>query len=442
VSEQLTLQYNYNERFDKSQYLRQKFKENFIKNLPKYIRAFKTKGKFNRKKRIYVETAVENYKFIEYNKEVCAFLIVDIDHRKKEVWEIFEILRERNILPSFFIYTSRGYQIGWELEHPFVLNEKYQKETDKRNEKYAKLILKKLTYLLDGDFNAVRLKGIWRNPLKNKSRVYPSKRYLLNELDIFVEFIDQKEEIKTQELYFHTDGNNIKNKVAQILLDRTNIKNVRIGERNSVLWYTGMFLTKEIIKTSSSKKEIMKKFTFVKKSLFELNKNLQNPLAKKEVKNIVKSITKYLNTNSIYVSFGNANEWDKNTRKKYMRIYRLKNGLVKKSNEQRKREHLRKVANALTQTNKIAEAVKISGLGKTAFYKYYKILKNNLKVLFLYKLLVNLQKVNHEKKESVLKFINSFSDTVFYIYSNLSSVFSLNKLTEFDILFVKSSFIT
>jgi len=415
-----------------------------LKKLPSYLRAFKTKGKFNRKKRFPAEKALKEFKFIEFNAQTANFLIVDIDHKNLTPQEIFEILKERNILPTYIVYTDRGYQIGWALEHPFVLNPEYQSPLDVKLEKYARYILKKLTYILKGDFAAVRLKGIWRNPLTNRSKIYHSKAYLLNELDIYVKAIDDGIKSSENAAGFHTEGDGIKNKVAKILIDRTRIDEVEIGERNSVLWYLGMFMAKEISKNESLNQNEKRNavLKIVKKELLVLNSLLRNPLSKKEVLGIHKSVKRYFDEDRLFVSFGKYENWSSEVKRKYMKLYRRKKGVTKFSRTEIKKSNLKKVLYAVSESKNIKEAIEKAKMAKSTFYKYLNALKEKRKLLFLFKLLVCLQKTN----PNVIKgFVPLFFDIVNSGFERISAIFGgavpftgIKKFDERELIFENS----
>lgn len=411
------------------------------------MRAFKTKGKFNRKKKFSTKKALKEFKFIEFNTQTANFLIVDIDHRDISVAEIFEMLKERNILPTYIVYTDRGYQIGWALEHPFVTNPKFQSPLDVKLEKYARFILKKLTYLLKGDSAAIRIKGVWRNPVAHKSKFYYSKKYILNELDIYIKEIDDGIKIKEDGVKFHVNDKSIKGKVAKVLIDRSAIKEVIPGERNSVLWYLGMFMAKEIIRnkelSQNEKNKALNKH--VKKEIANLNSMLRSPLSRKEVSRIFKSVKNYFSDNRILVSFGRYNDWPPQIKNKYIQLYRKRKRITKFSKSEIKKNNLAKVAFALAESASISEAIAKSTLSKTTFYKYYALLKQKSKLFFLFKLLVCLQKANSNLQQSVKNYIVVFFQTFYkdieYVFNAIErnfSLFAMQKITERRLFFKDS----
>jgi hypothetical protein len=370
---------------------------------PKKIRAFKSKGKFKSKKRINRTEAFKNYAFIEYNQQVCNFIIVDIDHRKLKISDIIEILSEREIPPTMIIKTNRGYQVFWELSHPFVTNEKYQNEIDKQMFSYAKFIQRKLTFILKGDMAALRIKGIWRNPVFHKYYYYPKRKYELNELDVYVKHMDEKN-VKPDETYLHLkDSNEIKAKVAEVLINGT-AENVYPGMRNNVLWMTGMFIAKEEIKEAKTHRRKMLLFRKVKDELYRLNATMPEPLSRNEVKGIAKSIYRYIMDESVFVTFGRYADWPKEVKAAYMRRYRASRTLKKKNEaiwtkniEKPKLSPIAILTKMDYWLNKLktkSEVIRVMNISRKTFYKYYKILQNKKTLLNLAKLLVCLREGN------------------------------------------------
>jgi len=361
-------------------------KQNFIYNflinrLPAAIRAFKRKS-FKSKKTKPTQESLIDAKFIEFNKQVCNFIIVDIDNRNLKISEIYEILNDYNIPFTWLLYTNKGYHIAWALKHPFALNSKYQSKSDKKAEKYAKYIQIKLIRLLGGDLAAARLKGIWRNPITHNSIFYLNNTYELNELDIYLhEFEAQNIKAKKQKKgaeTFHTEPLFIKEIATEVIENPFKLQEIDQGIRNSLIWYLGMIIAKPFQNLEKSEKiatwhtQILNKINFY-------NSNLKNPLSQEELKEITKSIFNYYIQKKIRVSLGSYTEWNKTTRNEYMKEYRVKKGIHKQTREQQKNTNFKKVENSIQTTNTITEAIKKSGLSKRTFYKYYKQIKERKK---------------------------------------------------------------
>jgi ACT domain-containing protein len=362
---------------------------NFLINrLPAAIRAFKRKS-FKSKKTKPTQDSLITAKFIEYNKQVCNFIIVDIDNRNLKISKIYEILNDYNIPFTWLLYTDKGYHIAWALKHPFALNSKYQSESDKKAEKYAKYIQKKLIYLLGGDPAAARLKGIWRNPITHNSIFHINNTYELDELDIYLHELDAqdikaKKQKKGAEA-FHTDPLFIKKIAAEVLENPLKLQEIDQGIRNSLIWYLGMLIAKPFQNLEKSEK-IATWHTQILNQINFYNSNLKNPLTTKELKEITQSIFKYYIQKKIRVSLGNYTEWNKTTKNEYMKQYRIKKGIHKQTREKQKNTNFKKVENAIQTTSTITEAINKSGLSKRTFYKYYNQLKEKEKSLYFNKI--------------------------------------------------------
>jgi hypothetical protein len=363
---------------------------NFLINkLPLYARAFKRKS-FKSKKKHNLKEALQTAKFIEYNIQVCNFIIVDIDNRNLKIYEIYEILNTYNIPFTWLLYTKKGYHVAWALKHPFVLNPKYQTESDRKAEKYAKYIQKKLILLLGGDLAAARLKGIWRNPITHNSIFYINNTYELNELDIFLYEKDAKKEqtqIKTKKgaKNFHTDPLLIKEIAKEILENPSKLREIEKGLRNSLVWYLGMLTAKPFQNLKKQEKitawnsQILEQINFY-------NSNLKNPLTNKELKEITNSIFKYFIQKKIKVNLGEYKDWDKKTKNEYMRQYRKKNKIHKHTREEQKNINFKKIKEAYISSKTIKEAIQKAGVSKRTFYKYLKEIKQQEKNLYLEKI--------------------------------------------------------
>ena len=122
--------------------------------------------------------ALSNYKYIQYNsKERISVIAVDIDdHNDGAVWMDYDLPQ-----PSWIIFTDRGIQLAWVLENPIFLTEENKER--KRDVKYAKDVLNKLVYALDGDMNAIGFNRVFRNPLQNETH-FSDTRVSLKDFDL------------------------------------------------------------------------------------------------------------------------------------------------------------------------------------------------------------------------------------------------------------------
>jgi len=361
---------------------------NFLINkLPKKIRAFKHKS-FKSKRTKPTKESLTTAKWIELNKEVCNFIIVDIDNKDLKVHEIFQILNDYNIPFTWLAYTKKGYHIAWALEHPFVLNPKYQTQNDKKAEKYARYIQKKLIKLLNADIAAARLKGLWRNPITNNAIFFMHNKYELNELDIFLYEIDcknckeNKRKKKKGTETFHKHPLFVKEIATEILENPLKLQEISQGLRNSLIWYLGMLIAKPF--QNLEKEEKVKIFnTQILEKIYFYNNNLKKPLEKKELKEITNSIFKYFMQKKIYASLGEFKNWNKQTKNEYMKQYRIRKGIHKRTREQQKNINFEKVKEAIKEATTITEAIKKSGLSKRTFYKYYNQIKETRENLYI-----------------------------------------------------------
>ena len=377
---------------------------NFLINrLPKYTRTFKIKS-FKSKKKHKIQKALLTAKFIEYNTEVCNFIIVDIDNRNLKLYEIFELLKLHNIPFTWLLHTKKGYHIAWALEHPFILNPKYQTESDKKAERYAKYIQKKLILLLGGDPAAARLKGIWRNPINHNSIFYIKNTYALNELDIYIHELDSpeikinnKKKTKKGAEIFHNNPIFVKEIATEILENPLKLQEISKGLRNSLIWYLGM-LTAKPFQNLKKEEKITAWNTQILEQINFYNSNLKNPLSQEELKEITKSIFKYYIQKKIYVSLGNYKKWDKKSKNEYMKQYRIKKGKHKQTREQQKTTNLNKVKQALEKAETIKEAIKIAKVSKRTFYKYLKQIKEEKKRINIKQIKENISRAKNNCK--------------------------------------------
>lgn len=367
----------------------------FLKSFPIKFQAAKTKETLKEGKVFYalnnIKTFLEN-EYIYYNKFTCNFLIVDIDTKKLSIRKIIEILDECFIKnPTWIIETKNGYQVGFMLEKPFLLQEirnNKLSDKDKKLRRYAFNMLKNLHKLLNADPNALRLQGFYKNPISmdlEKYKLFVTRNtFNLSDFDIIIN--QEKEEEKKEKTKkrkgnpggdFHRDPERIKKLAKEFLLNfNLNILNkITAGSRNSFLWYVGMYLSK------NDSEWIEKLNTY--------NLNLPQSLKKEELSQIIKSIENYNKAGKNFV-IGRGSIKTKEERNEYIKQYRLKKGIHKKTREQQKEENKTKVLQAIYKLrvdNKkltIKNIAEIAKLSKNVVNKYVKELKEDKRFSVLF----------------------------------------------------------
>jgi len=377
----------YNKKFDKVkhfnilEHFHFEFKKIFESGLPRFFDAVDKK---NSKKNIIPKKNGLFKNFIFFNSKVIKFLIVDVDTKENfgNKYEIFEFLNDYNIAPTWILETDKGYHIG------FILKDAIPFENEKARN-FAFDVLKKLSLLLGGDINALRLKGRFRNPLKHDT-FYTLNEYTLNELNEGIPyFILSDIEIKHNEnKKVHKDVLKLKELILKVLNNINFIKNVNKGYRNSFLWYTGMIIAKQGQHLPNPQKILF--FEKVKEKIYFYNNNLNEPLDKKEVDTILNSVKKYYLKGKIMVGIGSYNNWNKEMKSIYMKEYRKKKGIIKEHREEKKAKNKNLVLQSiytLKKENKkitVRNIKKICGLANATISKYIKELKEDPKFSVLF----------------------------------------------------------
>ena len=390
-------EYNYNITYNRIYLdLRKKILLNlFLKSFPTKFQVAKNKETLKTGKVFYalnnIKTFLEN-EYIYYNKFTCNFLVVDIDTKELSIKKIIEVLDEYFIkTPTWIIETNAGYQVGFALEKPFLLQEirnNKLSEKDKKLRRYAFSMLKNLHKLLNADPNALRLQGFYKNPIGINLEKYKlfvtTNKFNLSEFDIIIN--QEKEENKEKFPKkrkgnpggdFHQDPAKIKKLAKEFLLNfNLNIlKKITAGSRNSFVWYVGMYLSK------NTDDWIEKLNTY--------NLNLSKPLGKEELLQIIKSIENYNNAGKNFV-IGRGSIKTRKERNEYMKQYRLKKGIHKKTREQQKEENKTKILQAIYKLridNKkitIRNIAEIAKLSKNIVNKYVKELKEDKRFSVLF----------------------------------------------------------
>lgn len=436
---------------------------NLLKSLPKNIRyAVKSKKELKTGKSAYTEYILKKAKWIEYNKYTINFLILDIDIKYKfdknlseeenielakkyypytSVKTILNYIKTETFLPipTWILETDKGFQIAWQLKVPFPTNYK------SKSYKYGLYILKNLSLYFGADQNAVRLKGIWRNPLLHR-HIYTGNTTELAELEVVSEIKKEKKKFKEHKKIKHKimhidneefwqkeiEKRQIAKQLAWKIYEGGEIINLSEGVRNNTLWYYGMILARY------KEKNILQK-------LLEINKITGAFLDKNEIENIYTSIMRYKKEGKLYISKksknydpenifqcgkGNYSTWTKEEKKYYINNYRINKGIVKKSNIQKAIERNKKIEKAIEiyKNPSIKEIALITGyssryirkiIKNSVYYEYVnyftkedliikKIIKNKLKpTLSITKIKETIKQYKHNAKNIDI-FINLF----------------------------------
>ncbi len=386
--------YNYNYNiliYEKIDFRKEILLQLFLKNFPKKFQVAETKKKLKQGKVFYTfkspKTFLKN-EYVYYNKFTFNFLIIDIDTKIRGIREIIELLDEHFIAPPTWICeTTNGYQVAFALEKPFLINSETLSEKDKILKKYAANMLKNMHELLGGDPESLRLQGFYKNPIYlnlDKFKLFVTQnKFNLSDFDII---LPKKNKLISKNKKapnagnaggdFHKNPQEIKILAQEFLCNfNLNILNqINIGERNSFLWYIGMFLSKETDDWIDR--------------LYIYNLNLKEPIKEEELSHIIKSIENYNRQNKNFV--GGYNTFTKENKNNYMKEYRLKKGIHKQTREQQKEENKTKVIKAIYELKSKKEKLTIRNIAKQAKLsknvtnKYVKELKEDskFKVLF------------------------------------------------------------
>ena len=376
----------YNKKFDKNKHFNiiSYFHSNFIKmlshGLPSHFDAVDRK---NAKKSIIQKQEGLLKKFIFFNSKVIKYLIIDIDDRNnfENMFQIYEFLADYNIVPTWILETDKGYHIGYILKNAIPYNNIKAVE-------YAKDTLKKLSLLLGGDSNALRLRGRFRNPLLHNT-FYTLQTYdLIDISDNIPEYILNIDIQHNENKKVHKNTIKLKELVLKVLNNINYIKNIEKGYRNAFLWYLGMIIAKNFQHLPTAKKLL--EFEKIKEQIYFYNRNLKEPLENEEVKNIIESIKKYYLKGKIMVGLGSYNQWTKEMKKMYIKNYRKEKGIIKNTNEERKEINKNKVLQAIYKLKKdskkisVRKVAEVCGLSKSTVANYIKELKKDSKFKHLF----------------------------------------------------------
>ena len=377
----------YNKKFDLKKhfnilnYYHLDFLNNFVSGLPKYFDAVDRK---NGKKNIVKKEDGIKKKFIFYNSQVIKFLIIDIDDKKtfSNKYEIIEFLSDYNIIPSWVLDSKKGYHIGFILKNAIPFE-------NKKAVNFARDTLKKLSLLLGGDQFALRLKGRFRNPLLHNTFYTDFEYDLIDIIDNIPGYILNDITINNNEnKKVHKEIEKLKELILKVFNNINYIKNVKIGYRNSFLWYLGMIIAKNFQHLPTPMK--LKEFEKIEEQIHFYNNNLKEPLNRGEIESIINSVKKYYLKREIMVGLGSYNQWTREMKNIYMKNYRKQKKLVKNTNEERKEINKNKVLQSIYKLKKdgkkpsMRNIQKECGLGLGTIQKYVKELKNDPKFSSLF----------------------------------------------------------
>jgi len=272
--------------------------------LPRYIRASKTKD-FNHKLLPSREWALNNAKWIEYNKHTVNYIIIDIDDNRFQRIDTLAFYMQVHDLPTptWILKTDNGYHISYRLETPFPT--KYKS----RIYKWALEIKEAYIDILEADKHARSIKGIYRNPLLHEN-AFNDVSYTLEELDIRDKKPKKAFRYLKQEIDTYKIGAE-KKRLARMILEGKKFL-LSDGMRNSTLFYYGMLAQKKGLN--------------IKQAIEKANDHhCLCILDHKEIERITKSVESYKGKNYVPLRDKNYNEWSKEEQAKYMREYRAKN---------------------------------------------------------------------------------------------------------------------
>jgi len=278
--------------------------EILVKTLPRYIRASKTKD-FNHKLLPNRNWALNNAKWLEYNKHTVNYIIIDIDdNRFNRISSLeFYIQCLHLPMPTWILKTDKGYHVSYRLTTPFPTIYK------SKIYKWALEIKEAYIDVLEADKHARSIKGVYRNPLLHEN-AFNDTHYTLDELDIREN--KTKSNFKYLKPDLDTDKIGAENKrLARMILAGKKFL-IPDGMRNSTLFYFGML--------------IQKKGLDVETELDKANdRHCLSILDHKELGRIVESVNSYANKNYVPLRDKNYNEWSKEDKASYMREYRERN---------------------------------------------------------------------------------------------------------------------
>ena len=132
----------------------------FFKYFPKEVLGSEIKNDYYHiKERLY---ALKEFKWVQYNSDDrFRVLSVDIDNSHDSMmYQDFNLPK-----PTWIIQTDKGFQYHWALKQDIPL----KTVNSNKSIKLVKDILNKLVALLDGDFNAIGINRVFRNPVTNRS---------------------------------------------------------------------------------------------------------------------------------------------------------------------------------------------------------------------------------------------------------------------------------
>ena len=372
--------HNKNKHFNIINYYHYNFIKIFSNGLPEYFDAVDRK---NAKKSIIKKEQGLLKKFIFFNSKVIKFLIVDIDDKNtfENMFQIYEFLADYNIIPTYILTTDKGYHVGYMLKNAIPYN-------NTKAVNFAKDTLKKLSMLLGGDSNALRLKGRFRNPLLHNT-FYTNLEYDLIDInDNIPEYILNIDIQHNENKKVHKNVIKLKELVLKVLNNINYIKNINTGYRNSFLWYLGMTIAKNFQHLPLQKKLL--EFEKIKEQIYFYNNNLTEPLKNKEVKSIVESVKKYYLKGKIMVGLGSYNKWTKEMKNLYMKRYLKEKGKIKEHREEKKEINKNKVLQAIyklrNENKKITTrgVAEVCGLSKSTVANYIKELKQDSRFKHLF----------------------------------------------------------
>ena len=223
--------------------------------------------------------ALEKYKFIQlFNKSYIKFISIDIDQKDIKKYETiadvyYDILNKGLPTPTIIVKTDNGFHIHWYLDKSVFINNKIEYNKYEQVRSY-------FNDILNGDKNFARF--IVRNPLKHE---YFYTGELYNSINDFEKYFDLTK-----------INNQTKKEKNKIVRNKINWNEVKVGERNQILYSylrDFMFQNYETLSYKAFEKEAIR-----------VNSLIPIPLNENEVLSTVKSVYKFVekNYNPNYVS--------------------------------------------------------------------------------------------------------------------------------------------
>ena len=258
-----------------------------LERLPKQALYGFSKKDLTLKREAPAREAILKGKFLYYNQNLITELIFDIDNiYQLSIYDldwIYKVFYEKfGLTITWSCKTDRGVQFCISLNTFYKLSKKQKKVIKEFKEHIID------NFPLIERAGSIRLKGWWRNPLKQNEFRYYGNILTFGEILDFLRInkLSIKQQFKTATIKNTLKANKQAIKEKKFFLQGEPEE----GNRNVWLWYNTMLYCNS------------KNFDKVLEVVKELNKKCKPPLEKEEVKKIARSVTQYNknNQNKIY----------------------------------------------------------------------------------------------------------------------------------------------